>query len=193
MDPSQELQKSMSELMREMNPKQLKKAIKGAYRRVGKGAREIALYHLHKSGIDVQGDRTDFDKGLRVFVYGRGGGFMITTKARAANSRTGKGEKGMHKNRRGQKKPILMWAADGTKDRYRKTGRKVLKGNWKWWARQGGSRPRYVWERTRKTGKMPDYGFIDKATPEASRYVEDELGKELQKSVEKVAKKAGFI
>ena len=67
----------------------------------------VAKRSVEGSGIN---DAGKLAKGVRVRVYPRGGGFMITVKPH--------GKSGYIKNRHGLEKPVLMWAAEGTKQRY---------------------------------------------------------------------------
>ena len=176
MDPGEYTGKEWTQLIKEMTPKQLRSSLKRTYRAEAKQALVIARRYLHSSGLDVQGNYADWDKGIRSHIYSRGGGFLLTVKARGA-TRKGTGEKSMHVNRRGIKKPVLMWAEEGTK--YRKTKSKT-----KFFVRK---RKGHV------TGRMKAYGFMEKAAPEMFRSVEEGLSRELGIAVEKVARKCGFI
>lgn len=177
MQPSDYTGKEWTELMKELTPRQLRNSLKRSYRAVSKQALGIARKRLRTSGLHVQGNKADWEKGIRVHIYSRGGGFLITTKARAASRKTGKGEKSMHKNRRGFSKPILMWAEEGTQPRKTRSASK-----WAVRMRKG-----------HKTGRMRDYGFLEKATPDMYSTLETGLFPELEKSVVKVAKKCGFV
>ena len=174
MDPSQYTGKEWTDLLREMSPRQIRNAVKRAYRAVSKEAVKIAQRSLAASGLQSHG--ADLKKGIRPYVYSRGGGFLVTVKARAAN-RQGKGETGMHANRFGFKKPVLMWAEEGTKQRRTKT-------KTKWFTRSRKGHP---------TGSMPAYGFLAKAQPEMFSVVERGLTPEVEKAVDKIAKKCGFV
>lgn len=178
MDPKQYTGSEWTALLREMTPKQIRAAVKGAYRAEAKKARAIAVRNLSSSGLDVQGNRSDWQKGIRSYIYRNGGGFMITVKARGSKD----GGKSMHVNRFGFKKPILMWAEEGTKPRKTKSN--------------GGSHARTFVRRLRKghaTGSMPAYGFLARSAPEMYRTVEQDLYGEVEKAVEKKAAKLGFI
>lgn len=178
MTPEEYTGKEWDDLLRQMNGKQIKKSMRGAIRAEAAKARKIAQSKLMASGLQVHGDRGDWKKGIRARFYpdNKGMGFMITVKARAARN-AGGGEKSMHKNRFGVKKPILMWAEDGTFIRKTKTQTK-----WGFRKRKGHS-----------TGKMGAYEFMEKATPEMFQSVEDGLLPEVEKSVTKVAQKCGFV
>ena len=126
--------------------------------------------------------------------YSKGGGFLITVKAHRSNLK-GEGEKSMHENRKGFKKPILMWAEEGTN--YRQRGGKKVRVKHGIYGTHRSGKTRYWTETIRKNGiptkRMPAYRFLDKATPEMNSTVETDLGKEVGVAVEKVAKKCGFI
>lgn len=174
MDPKQYTGKEWTELLRQMTPKQIRNSVKRAYRAVSKEAVKVAQRNLAASGLKSSGG--DLKKGIRSYTYSRGGGFLVTVKARAAN-RQGKGERGMHTTRKGIKKPILMWAEEGTAKRYTKS-----KSKWFVRSRSGHS-----------TGKMPAYGFLESAEPAMFSLVEQKLTPEVEKAVEKVARKCGFF
>lgn len=165
-------------LLNQMNGKQIKKSLRGAVRAEARKAQKIAQQQLEVSGLQVKGNAADWKKGIRTRIYpdNKGLGFLVTVKARAA-SRNGNTEKSMHKNRFGLKKPILMWAEEGTDARKTKTKTKFF-------VRQ---------KKAHRTGRMKPYGFIERATPEMFKTVEENLTPEVEKAVTKVAKKCGFI
>ena len=172
----------------------MRSALKRSYRAEAKKALGIARRYLGASGMQVQGNKSDWDKGIRSHIYSKGGGFMITVKAHRANLK-GQGEKSMHQNRKGFKKPVLMWAEEGTKPRQR-GGKKVRIKHGIYGTHRSG-KTRYWTETIRKdgisTGQMGAYGFLDRATPEMFQTVERDLGAEVGIAVEKVARKCGFI
>lgn len=197
MNPKDYTGEEWTQLAKELTPKQMRNALKRSYRAEAKKALAIARRQLRASGLQVKGNQSDWDKGIRSHIYSKGGGFMLTVKARRASSK-GKGEKSMHQNRKGFKKPILMWAEDGTQPRLAKSSnwRYEHTGSWKLWARHGASmkpRKRKVRKDGINRGRMRAYGFLDKATPEMFQTVETDLGVEVGTAVEKVAKKCGFI
>lgn len=190
----QEVTKPLSQLMKELTPRELRKGLKAGYRQTAKKARKVALRYLHASSLQVKGNKSDLDKGLRAYIYSRGGGFLLTVNARRAN-KSGKGEKGMHENRHGKKKPVLMWAEEGTKKRQRK-GRTISIRHGIYGTHRS-EKVKYWRERRRvdgiDTGAMPAYGFLEKATPEVTQVVEEELSAQIKESVEKVARKSGLL
>jgi len=179
MKPEEYTGREWDELLREMNGAQIKKSLRGAIRAEARKAQKIAQGKLSTSGLQVKGNTSDWKKGIRVRIYpdNKGAGFMVTVKARAASRKTGMGEKSMHENRFGFKKPILMWAEEGTKGRKTKTQTK-----WGLRKRKGHS-----------TGKMGAYHFMDDAAPEMFQSVEAGLTPEIERAVQKVARKCGFV
>ena len=197
MNPKDYTGEEWTQLAKELTPRQMRNALKRSYRAEAKKALGIARRHLHASGMQVKGSQADWDKGIRSHIYSKGGGFMLTVKARRANSK-GKGEKSMHQNRKGFKKPVLMWAEEGTQRRLSKSSnwRYEHSGSWKLWARHGASmkpKKRKVRKDGINRGRMRAYGFLEKATPEMFQTVEADLGVEVGAAVEKVAKKCGFV
>lgn len=189
--------KEWDDLLRGFSKRQIRNTLKRSYRKVGNGAKKIAAKKLSSSGLEVKGSRADWEKGIRLYVYSKGGGFMLTVKARAAK-KNGSGELSMHTNRKGFKKPVLMWAEEGTQERFAKPTkfRYEWTGHQKLWARHGAAykpKRRKIAIAGRKRGQMPAYDFMKKSEPEAFRYVEGSLVKELETATVKVAKKAGFV
>lgn len=115
-----QFEEGMEALTRQLNPAGIRQSVRSDFPSVSEQARQIALGKLRSSGIDVQGDRSDWESSLRVHLYSGGGGFMLTTAGRPAG-RNGEGEKGMHRNRffgkTGRKLPVLHFLEAGTTDR----------------------------------------------------------------------------
>lgn len=160
--------KPWREFLKEMTQKEIGKAIKSGYRKTANKAAKLVREEMHRSGLKVKGDVKSLDKSVRVRIYPKGGGFLVTTKPR--------GKQGVHRNRFGKLKPVAMWASEGTTDRYLR--RRFKKRNGK--------------PGTGYRGAMRNYGFVDKATTQAFGVVEQDLGKELETAVMKAAKKAGL-
>ena len=164
----------LQQLFAELDPKRRKQALKGAFRREAGRVRKTAVKNLRSSGL-----RTDHDleKGIRSVVFKNTAGFRITVGTKKAN-RHGKGERGMHLNRVGQKKPILIWAEGGTSDR--------------WTMPKKGTRRRADRKRQRhSTGHMRKYGFMEKTLREVRSSVADDLRNEVQENIERVSKRYG--
>lgn len=184
-------------LLKQMDGKEIKKSLRSAIRAEAKKAQKIAQDKLAATDLQVQGNTADWKKGIRTYIYNpnKATGFMVTVKARAVNRKTGKGEKSMHQNRKGFKKPVLMWAEEGTQPR--KRGGKRVKANdahntAKAQGRIGGAW-HYIRKNGIKTGRMKPYRFLEQATPEMFQAVEAGLTPEIGKAVENVARKCGFI
>lgn len=180
MEPKQYTGKDWTDLIRQMDTRLIRNSLKRAFRAAAKKVQNIAVSKLHATGIQVRGNASDWDKGVRAHVYSRGGGFMITVKPRKANRKSGKGEKSMHENRyyskTGRRLPILEWMEEGT-------GMRKTKSKTKFFIRR---------KKGHSTGRLRAYGFLDKATPEMFKTAETDLGTEVGIAVGKVAKKCGF-
>lgn len=154
-----------------MDPKQRLKALRGAFRKEATRIRKTAVNNLRGSGIRPG---KDLEKGIRQLVFKRDAGFCVTIKTKRADKAGGK-EYGFHTNRQGQKKPILTWAEEGTKDRRTKSKTRVF-------------------TRTRKghpTGRMRRYGFMRQTRDQVVDTVNDSLHNEIVESVTKIAQKYG--
>ena len=164
-------------LFANLDPSGRKKVITRACRKVGNSVKKIAINNLRATGLNHV---EQLSEGVRAVVFKREAGFRVTVASKKANKK-GKGEKGMHKNRYGHKKPILAWAELGTKWRRVKTDRKtVFKGNGKWYTNS-----------TRHRGFMKRYGFIAMTKNQVEHKVGDQLKSEIAIKVEQIAKKYG--
>ena len=144
----------LQKLFTEMDVKHRKRALKGAFRREA---------------------NRDLEKGIRAIVFKKAAGFRVTIGTKKANRKTGKGEKGMHINRQGLKKPVLIWAEGGTEQRKTKTKTRV-----------------FVRERRgHNTGRMKRYGFMRKTQTDVRDKVTADLRNEIVESVTKTANKYG--
>lgn len=170
-DPGQYKGKEWNELLKVFNKRDLKASVKGAYRKVGGEVLKVARQKLMQSGM---ANASKLKKDIRLRVYPKGGGFMITVKPH--------GKQGYHTNRFGLQKPVLMWAEEGTKVRYvRKGGGQVAQlGDGKW--------------RTlgRRRGQMPAFHFLDGVEAEGAPIIERDIGARLEETVLKRAKKVGY-
>lgn len=163
--------RNLQRLFEELTPKRRAQAIKGALRRAANTIRRVAVNNLRSS---LNSNR-DLERGVRAMVWKRQAGFRVTVGPKAASRKTGKGERGYHTNRRGLKKPVLMWAEDGTDSRRTK------------------SKPR-IFTRSRKghsTGRMKRYGFLARTKSETEANVTSMLHTEIINNVKRVAKKYG--
>lgn len=145
---------NLQRLFAELEPRRRSQALKGGYRKLAAHVRKKAVANLRSSGIRT--DR-DLEKGVRSAVFKRTVGFRVTIGT--------KGETGMHTNRRGLKKPVLIWAEEGTQERASRNGH--------------------------RTGSMPRFGFMDKTRNEVRDTVSSDMQKMVAESVERIAKKYG--
>lgn len=161
----------LQKLFTDMDVKHRKRALKGAFKREANQVRKTAINNLRSS---LHSNR-DLEKGIRAIVFKDKAGFRVTIGTKKANRKTGKGEKGMHLNRQGLKKPVLIWAEGGTEQRRTKTKTKV-----------------FVRERKgHNTGHMKRYGFMRKTKTDVADKVTEDLRNEITKSIEKTASKYG--
>lgn len=105
------IQKTIAEMWSALDLREQRKALKSAYRTVGKKVRDIARAELRAAGFKTHGSEP-LENSIYTWVYSKGGGFKVTAKPRR--------NKGMHKNSRGIIKPIA-WFLLGTKERKTKT------------------------------------------------------------------------
>lgn len=178
-----DLDRPFADVYRALDMKVQRKAMRGAMRREGNRLKKAAVSNLAQSGIG-QGTRRSLSGGIYVRTYpGRYGlGFMVSVKPHGRR-------KGVHLNRQGLEKPVLMWAEDGTRMRHagrrissffgrsRFTGRKVRQ-----YLRGGASR-----------GKMRRYAFLAKTEQQTGGSVEDNLFDTFRGNLEMEARKRGLL
>lgn len=159
---------NLRHLFAAMDPRQRLKTMKKAFRREAARVRKVAVKNLRES---IRTDRT-MEKGVRSVVLRKHAGFRVTV----GTKKTRKGKSfGYHRNRRGEERPILLWAEDGTKSRYTRSFSKT-----------------YV--RSRKghyTGRMKRYAFMERTRNEVISSVTDNLHNELRRTILEDAKKYG--
>lgn len=154
-------------LFEDLSEKRRKTALRSAFTQAATKVRKGAIENLKGSGIRV--DR-DLEKGIRRLVYKDTLGFRVTI-----GTTNGKKASGFHTNRRGEKKPVLLWAEGGTKGRYTKTKTKFFK-------------------RLRKghyTGRMRAYEFMLKTKNQFKDKVTSELHDAIITKIQQTAKKYG--
>nr|DAZ74569.1 MAG TPA: hypothetical protein [Caudoviricetes sp.] len=154
--------KDFSDLLQALSPGELKKVLKSAYRKVGKEVRDVARQAVRSSGLH---DASRVARAVRLRIYPRGGGFMVTVKPH--------GKQGFTKNRKGFEKPIAMWAAEGTNTRLPRKGPH--------YADIGGGRVRKI----DYMGRMPAYDFLKDVEKQGGAVVERELGRILEDALPK--------
>lgn len=164
MEPGEYKAKELGQLVRILNARQIRNAIKGAFRAEARRVRKVAVDKMNAAGITVKGNASDMEKAIRPYVYSKGGGFMITVKPKK------KGDASMHMNRHGKLKPVMMWLNDGTVER----------------------QTRGAWSKRRNTGRVHGLHFLDEGAPVMYQMVEADIGTEIERAVEKQIKKAGL-
>lgn len=162
---------NLQRLFAELEPKRRTQALKGGFRKAANKVRKKAVSNLREA---IHTDE-DLEKGVRAIVFKQKAGFRVTIGTKKAG-KNGKGEAGMHTNRRGLKKPVLIWAEEGTKSRTTKSS--------------GGKRSaRY--RAAHSTGSMPRFGFMAKTRDEVRDTVTEDMHKMVTENVERIAKKYG--
>ena len=184
MNPKDYTAAEWTELARQLDAKKLKGALRSAYRVEAGKALKIARKAVSQSGLQVQGNPSDLNKGVRPYIYSRGGGFMVTVKPQRGK----KADKSMHRNRYGKLKPVLMWAEDGTKDRRigRPTKSKPGKSSF-------GKRLRRYIRGGHSTGRMKRYAFLARTEAQEEGRIENNLFDTFQKNITRRAKRKKLI
>lgn len=165
--------RNLQRLFADMEPKRRLQAIKGGFRKEANLVRKTAINNLRNS---IRTDK-DLEKGVRAIVFKRKAGFRVTVGTKKAN-KSGKGEAGFHTNRQGLKKPVLIWAEEGTDDRRTKP-------------KQGTRRRASRLRASHPTGRMKRYGFMAQTLRSVRDTVTDNVHKMVTENIEKIAKKYG--
>lgn len=169
----------LGKLLEELEPKRRMQAVKGGFRKTAEMVRKQAVSNLRASGLKSKGDQKGLEKGIRKVLYKKTAGFRVTVGTKSASRKTGKGEAGFHTNRRGQKKPVVLWAEGGTKDRNTKTSAKF------------GRMLNFRKKKGHYTGRMKEYGFMEKTEAQVKEKVTEELRKQMEENITRIAKKYG--
>lgn len=166
--------RDLQRLFADLDPKRRLQAIKGSFRQEANRVRKTAINNLRSSGIRTD---KDLERGIRAIVYKRTAGFRVTIGTKKAG-KNGKGEAGFHTNRRGLKKPILIWAEEGTEERRTKS---------KTGTRRRANRLRS----SHRTGRMKRYGFMGKTLSSVRDTVTTNIHAKVIENVQAVSKKYG--
>lgn len=164
---------NLQRLFAELEPKRRLQAIKGGFRREANQVRKTAINNLRSS---IQSDK-DLEKGVRTVLFKRKAGFRVTVGTKRAG-KNGKGEAGFHTNRQGLKKPILIWAEEGTEERKTKP-------------KQGTRRRAARLRTSHRTGRMKRYGFMAQTLQSVRDTVTNDIHEMVTDNVKKVAEKYG--
>ena len=164
---------NLQRLFAELEPKRRLQAIKGGFRREANQVRKTAINNLRSS---IQSNK-DLEKGVRAIVFKRKAGFRVTVGTKRAG-KNGKGEAGFHTNRQGLKKPVLIWAEEGTKERQTKP-------------KKGTRRRAARLRASHRTGRMKRYGFVAQTLTSVRDTVTTNIHEMVAENVQKVAEKYG--
>lgn len=204
MDPEKYRGIEWQDLLEDMTPEEIKKAMRSGLRGTAKQMLKVAQGRLAASGLKVKGDKSDWARGIRCVVNyakrDKDDGILLTV-----HPRKGKRARGFHKNRRFgriitrgprmgsvnmRELPVLLFAEDGTEDR--KTGNRLSGTGAYGKTRAGTTLYRHYKRDGRNTGKMPAYKFLASSESRAGQVMQSNLEKEVEKAVIKVFKKSGF-
>lgn len=145
------------DLFEQLDERHRVRALRGGFRRAGQKVRKAAISVL-RSGLR---SNRDLERGIRVVIGKRQPTFKVTG---AFDLKSGRG---FHRNRRGELKPVLLWAEDGTAVRSTK--------------RRG----------HHTTGSMTRIGFIDSARRQCEASVTEDIHREVTDYVLRTARKNG--
>lgn len=178
-----DIEKPFGEVFQALDEKTQRKALRSAMRKEGNRLKKAAIAKLDSKDIG-KGTRRSLSSGiyLRVYPASYGLGFMVSVKPHGKR-------KGIHFNRQGREKPVLMWAEDGTKGR--RCGRRISSIFGK--SRFSGKKIRHYLRGGAWRGRMRAYGFIADTESQDGDNVENNLFDNLQKNVEKQARKCGLL
>lgn len=178
-----DLKTPFKDVYKALDLKDQRKAMRGAMRREANRLRKTAATNLRATGIG-NGTRLNLAKGIYARVYPEryGLGFMVSVKPHGK-------KRGIHTNRQGMMKPVLLWAEDGT--RYRRVGRRTKSFFGK--SRFSGKSVRYYNRSGHSTGRMRRYAFLAKTEAQAAMSIEQNLFGDFRGNLEKAAQKKGLL
>lgn len=172
------------DVYRALSPREQRKAMKSAMRREAGRLKKAAVANLAsatggKTGRTLGGGtRQRLAKGLYVRTYPDryGLGFMVSVKPHGKT-------RGIHTNRRGRQKPVLMWAEDGTRQRAVGKRKQSFFSRSRW----TGGKVRGYRRSGHSTGRMSAYRFLAKTERETADGIEARLFADFQRNVERKA------
>lgn len=177
-----EIDRAFGDVYAALDMAEQRKVLRRAMGKEGARVRRVAVANLGSSGLG-KGTYRPVDKGIYVRVYPPryGTGFMVSTKPN--------GKKGIHVNRQLLKKPVLMWAEDGT--RVRNVGRRVQSFFSK--SRFTGKAIRHYVRGGHSTGAMKAYRFMEKTENSQAASVEGNLFAQFSSNLDKAARRRGLL
>lgn len=179
-----DLDKPFADVFKALDLKAQRKAMRGALGKAAKRVKQITITNLQGSGLG-SGTYAPISSGIQSRVYPDRywAGFMV----RVSPCKRGD-DSVMHLNRRGKEKPVLMWAADGT--RRRNVGRRTT--SFADTSRNGKKVRRYD-RAGHSTGRMPKYDIMVEEEDGRISFVESDLFADFQKNLNKAARKQGLL
>lgn len=147
------------ELLNAFRGREVRQMVAAAYRAAGRKVAEPARAKLAASGLH---NASAMKRNIRVRPFPKGTGFMVTVKPH--------GRTGSHRNRRGLLKPVLLFAEEGTKERY--TRRPNPYG--------------------RRHGRLSALHLLEPVERQGAAIIEKELRPAVEQAVWKQAKKLGW-
>lgn len=154
----------------ELDPKARRQAMKSGLRREANAVLRAARRNIRSSGLRSRKDQKGLERGARCYMYRSVAGFKVTV---SGDKKTGKG---MHRNRYGDLKPVLMWAESGTALRRTRSRIRIMRRNRR---------------KSHFTGAMPRYGFMARTRQQMMPVLEKDMKDMLRDSVARTAKKYG--
>jgi len=152
---------AFADLTAALDQKAVRNSLRSALRKSAGRVKQAAVQQMKSRGLGA-GSTQKLSKSIRTRVYPQNRGFLVTVKPH--------GKKGYHRNRFGKEKPVLMWAEEGTAQRYtRVRGRK-----------------------RHSTGSMKAYRFMQRAEDMTSATIEKDLLREYEVQLQKRLKQKGF-
>lgn len=180
--PDDTLKRTFTQLLNELSPREQRKALTAAMRREAGTIKKAAWNNVRSAPPSKKGStgmaRDKVYRGIYTRIYPKryGLGFLVTVKPH--------GSKGIHTNRRGKQKPVLMFAEEGTRSRNvgPRRGQATLRSGifarkkWRDYRRTGHS-----------TGSMPRYGFLARADQTESPGIEQRLWAQFEQNIQRAA------
>lgn len=163
--------RKLRQMFAELEPNRRAQGMRNAFSRVARSLRKSAVAEMRQQLKGAKDTQKTLDRGIRMVNYRKVLGFKVTvgTKKHHDFSKS----RGFHITRQGLSKPVLIWAEDGT------TSRRTSGGSW---------RKR---KKSRSTGAMPRFGFMESTKIKESTQVDAKLKREMVESVTKIALKYG--
>lgn len=179
---TREIDQTFAQVFEALDLKEQRKALRSAMRREANSVRKTVIGKMQGGGLG-RGTRQPLAKSLYARVYPDkfGAGFMVSVMPH--------GNKGIHTNRQRMKKPVLMFAEEGTRPRRVGKRRKAVS----YTSRLTGKRQRGYMRSGHRTGSMPAYHFMRDAEQQATQSVEQNLFRDFQDNLNRELRKKGLL